>query len=233
MPLLFSLAQHSALAAAHERFNEGEHLFAFHDDLYTVCLPERVGHRIVAHELAAQAHIALHHGRQRCGIEEGMSLQRALPCKAEQGCRTKTPLSGEAEEIKILGTPVAKLGSFGTTWLRRLRNTLCCSPAFPRFRTFSCCTVPQRNPIFSSGQWRQISQRSMHLHMTVRCGFVAGRFSTSPNTAPLHWHRRLLPCETGEIGFVQHSPVAWGAVGLIAWRCRNAIQQCVAASLHH
>ena len=37
MLLLFSLAQHSALATAHERFNEGEHLFAFHDDLYTVC----------------------------------------------------------------------------------------------------------------------------------------------------------------------------------------------------
>ena len=67
MPLLFSLAQHSALAAAHERLNEGEHLFASHDDLYTVCLPERVGelHRVLAHELAAQAHIALHHGKTK------------------------------------------------------------------------------------------------------------------------------------------------------------------------
>ena len=196
MPLLFSLAQHSALAAAHESFNEFEHLFAFLDDLYTVCLPERVGDRTLLCTM----------GRPRCGIEEGMSLQRALPCKPGQGCWTKTPLFGEAttpfpmrsKGSKFCGRQWAKLSFFGTTWLRRLRNTLCCSPVFPRFRTcrqrgFSSCILPQRSPIFSSGQWHLISQRSMHLHMTVRCGSAVGRFYTSGSTAPLHWHRRLLP----------------------------------------
>ena len=33
MPLLFALAQHSALVAISERLQEGEFLFAFHDDL--------------------------------------------------------------------------------------------------------------------------------------------------------------------------------------------------------
>ena len=34
MPMLFALGQHSALVAILERLQEGELLFAFHDDLY-------------------------------------------------------------------------------------------------------------------------------------------------------------------------------------------------------
>ena len=156
------------------RTNEGEHLFVFHGDLHGVrsraswrtavsspmnCLPKRT--------------VLCTMGRHR--IEEGMSLQRALPCKPEQGCRMKTPLFGEAttpcpkrsKGSKFYGRQWAKLSLFGTIWFRRLRNTLCCSPVFPRFWTFrqhgfSSCAVPQRSPIFSSGQWHQISQRSMH-----------------------------------------------------------------------
>ena len=147
MPLLFSLAQHSALAAAHERFNEGEHLFAFHDDLYTVCLPERVGelHRVLAHELAAQAHITLHHGKTKVWNRGGHEPPACIALQARARlldedtivCRGNHTLPNEA-----------KLSLFGTFWLRRLRNTLCCSPVFPRFRTFrqhgfSSCTVLQ------------------------------------------------------------------------------------------
>ena len=43
MPLLFCLAKHAALEAASARLEAGEHLFAFLDDLYLVCRPDRVG----------------------------------------------------------------------------------------------------------------------------------------------------------------------------------------------
>ena len=41
MPLLFSLGQHSALAAVQAQMGDGEVLLAFHDDIYTVTMPER------------------------------------------------------------------------------------------------------------------------------------------------------------------------------------------------
>ena len=43
MPLLFALGQHSALDAIQEELQEGEHLLAFNDDIYTTSSPERVG----------------------------------------------------------------------------------------------------------------------------------------------------------------------------------------------
>ena len=43
MPLLFALGQHSALEAIQKELHEGEHLLAFHDDIYTTSSPERVG----------------------------------------------------------------------------------------------------------------------------------------------------------------------------------------------
>ena len=44
MPMSFALGQHRALLAIQERFLEGERVFAFLDDIYVVCMPERVGH---------------------------------------------------------------------------------------------------------------------------------------------------------------------------------------------
>ena len=42
MPLLFCLGQHPASAAVSAGLREGERLFAYLDDLYIVCRPERV-----------------------------------------------------------------------------------------------------------------------------------------------------------------------------------------------
>ena len=44
MPLLFAVGQHGVLAATQESLQAGERLVAFFDDIYTVILPERVGH---------------------------------------------------------------------------------------------------------------------------------------------------------------------------------------------
>ena len=42
MPLLFSLGQHGALQSVASVMLPGERLFAFLDDVYVVCAPERV-----------------------------------------------------------------------------------------------------------------------------------------------------------------------------------------------
>ena len=53
MPLMFSLAQHSALDAVISRLEEGERLFAFPNDLYVLCGPGQVAeaHSILEEEL--------------------------------------------------------------------------------------------------------------------------------------------------------------------------------------
>ena len=43
MPLLVAFGQHSALEVASAQLLPGEHLFAFHDDIHMVTMPERVG----------------------------------------------------------------------------------------------------------------------------------------------------------------------------------------------
>ena len=43
MPLLFCLGQHEAFVSAQAQLQEGERLFAYLDDIYVVCAPERVG----------------------------------------------------------------------------------------------------------------------------------------------------------------------------------------------
>ena len=42
MPLLFSLGQHRALVSVAGELRRGEHLFAFHDDLYVTAQPDHV-----------------------------------------------------------------------------------------------------------------------------------------------------------------------------------------------
>ena len=42
MPMLYSLGQHGALESIENSFQDDEHLFAYLDDLYVVCSPERV-----------------------------------------------------------------------------------------------------------------------------------------------------------------------------------------------
>ena len=62
MPLLFSLGQHRALKAVARGLEEGERLFAFLDDLYVICRPDRVQavHRTMVQELWDHARISLH-----------------------------------------------------------------------------------------------------------------------------------------------------------------------------
>ena len=72
MSLLFCLAQHAALRAVADQMEEGEHLFAFLDDLYIVCHPDRVGeiHSILQREFR-HAHISIHPGKTKIWNRSG------------------------------------------------------------------------------------------------------------------------------------------------------------------
>ena len=57
MPLLFSLEVHNALTEVQAELLPGEFLFAFLDDVYLLCLPERTRkiHDLLAEKFAIQS----------------------------------------------------------------------------------------------------------------------------------------------------------------------------------
>ena len=65
MPLLFALGLHRALSAVRERMQDEEKVFAFLDDVYVTCAPDRVleVHKILEEEIFAHTHIRMHHGK--------------------------------------------------------------------------------------------------------------------------------------------------------------------------
>ena len=98
MPLLFALGQHAALEAVQARLLEGEKLFAYLDDVYIICQPDRVAdvHAILEEELFNHAHIQLNLGKTKSGIEVAL-FQRGLRSSLQQPDRSRrTPLSGGA-----------------------------------------------------------------------------------------------------------------------------------------
>ena len=73
MPLLFCLGQHSALSAVVAGLQEGERLFAYLDDLYVVCKPDRAGavHDLLRVHLWDNCRISFHAGKTKVWNRSG------------------------------------------------------------------------------------------------------------------------------------------------------------------
>ena len=63
--MLYALGQHEALRSVQSHFGAGESLFAFHDDIYAVSQPERVGdiHNLLRDQLWRHSRIQIHAGK--------------------------------------------------------------------------------------------------------------------------------------------------------------------------
>ena len=72
MPRLFALGLHPALRAAQGRMRVGERIFAYLDDVYVICRPERVVEvfKILEEEMLAHSEIRLHLGKDS-SLEQG------------------------------------------------------------------------------------------------------------------------------------------------------------------
>ena len=81
MPLLFSLGQHRALVAVQSQLRADEKLFAFLDDVYVVCKPDRAGevYKVLEVELRTRACINIHKGKTKlwnaAGVEPTMAKE--------------------------------------------------------------------------------------------------------------------------------------------------------------
>ena len=91
MPALFSLGQHDALEAVKARLQPGEHLFAFLDDVYVLCQPERAQEvfDLLESKLLEHTGIHLHLGKTKVYNKAGVepSWVRELQQKPEELCR--------------------------------------------------------------------------------------------------------------------------------------------------
>ena len=74
MPVLFALGQHPAFVTLQTQFQDDERLFAFLDDLYVVCSPDRVSavNGVLQNALFHHSRIRVHHGKTQVWNREGV-----------------------------------------------------------------------------------------------------------------------------------------------------------------
>ena len=127
MPLLFALGLHRALSAVQARLSDNEKVFAYLDDIYVICAPERVleVHRILEAEILTHTQVRLvwnRGGVTPVGVELLTRAAQAIRPEAIVW-RGNSTLDEAEQGVKILGIPVGQPGGF---WRRSLKNRSCC-----------------------------------------------------------------------------------------------------------
>ena len=118
MPLLFCLGQHRALVSVQAQLQEGERLFAYLDDIYVVCAPERVGkvYLILEERLRTKTGINVHLGKtklwNRAGTKPDLadSLSAAAQAVKPEAVvwRGDPQLPLHKQGLTVLGVPVGQ-----------------------------------------------------------------------------------------------------------------------------
>ena len=164
MPLLFAVGQHSALEEASAQLLPGEHLFAFHDGIYMLTMPERVGavYAIVEEQLKTRARIRIHGGKTKVWNRGG---ERPAICDVlERIARVQNPqavvwrgsdIPSNQQGIKVLGTPLGHVDFIAQHLRNVTKSNGACWNGFPWCKTCNqrgCCssTVQLHAPITSS-----------------------------------------------------------------------------------
>ena len=115
MPALYACGQHRALVHVSEELLDSERLFAFMDDVYVCCGPDRVAaiHQLLG-EMWDRARIQLHQGKTQFWNRGGTSPRgwEAMTAVARVGDPTAVLWKGDSslppseQGLRILGTPL-------------------------------------------------------------------------------------------------------------------------------
>ena len=161
MPLLFSLGQHPALEAVQAQLFPGEFLFAYLDDIYVVCAPERTGtlYTLLQDALWRVAGIRIHQGKtkiwNRLGVKPEIcdALERMARIEDPTACVWRGSGAHRASGHQGVGHTSWPQGTLsGTIWRGHQVITNSCWTGFPCWRICSplgCswCIVPLPVPI--------------------------------------------------------------------------------------
>ena len=115
MPMLFALGQHPALLASQARLLVNERVFAYLDDMYAVCRPDRCGavFAILQQELQSHAEIQLHHGKN-AGLESGRGGSFGALRNSQEWPDASSQRRGDRElpfsqqGMRVLGVPIGQ-----------------------------------------------------------------------------------------------------------------------------
>ena len=122
---MFSLGQHPALVEVQRQLVQGEHLFAYLDDIYVVTEPERVRTvlTLVENALLAWAGISIHQEKTKIWNQAGFNLLGVRCWKGWQGSWTNMRTCGEVQncphickESKFWAHRLVTLNMCGRTW---------------------------------------------------------------------------------------------------------------------
>ena len=118
MPLLFNLGLHTSLKSISDRLLITEKIFAFLDDIYLVCRPNRVAavYEIVRQKLQRHTNIDIHSGKTKIwnrsgekpsGVDQLTAAARVQdPCAIVWRGDLELPVSEQG--MKVLGVPLGR-----------------------------------------------------------------------------------------------------------------------------
>ena len=212
MPMLYDLGQHGALLCLQDFLLPHEHLFAFLDDLYVVCLPDRVG-PILKHlqeALDQYARIQVHLGKtqvwNRGGhLPPGCQEMQEVAARVDPQARVWRGEGPPSQQgVRVLGIPIGHeefRPSFGPPpkstdfWLKRIlwcriSKVLGCSSS-------SAPTLARRIP---SAEFRQLRQSSLQPLTIQPRGSVSPSFWESLVMQRRAYEWASLPFQMGGCG---------------------------------
>ena len=216
MPLLFSLGIHDALDEIQQQLEPGESLFAFLDDTYVLCSPERtrVLYNLLNTTLQERAGIRLHTGKTRMWNFAG---ERPVDIE-DLGPDVWNP-----EGIKILGTPVGHPEFVSTFVEQRLVEERKLWDAIPSVPDLQCawqlllqCAGPRCHhllrtvPPSQSFRYAQGHDAGMQRAMEVLLGSLPG----DDAQVEMARHITTLPLRMGGLGLrsaLRMAPAAFWA----------------------
>ena len=216
MPLLFSLGQHAALERVQRSLREGEVLFAFFDDVYTVSMPDRVCdiHRLLEGVCGPNQASGCTKERLSSGMPLGRVLQVTRGCSEQRFLQILQQWCGGDPRIchhivvasKCWGHLLATRILCGPSWRCSAHIITHSWRAFPwsRMCSWRGCFWFIAHLLgrtmwleWSSPRWQPRFVRDM----TPVCGSVCAEFSTYLQSKGTTWSE-LLPCL-----------LFWGALG--------------------
>ena len=153
MPALFALGLHDTLEAVKAQMLPGEHLFAYLDDVYILCKPERVKklYDLLEKALKDQTGLKLNTGKTRVYNRGGVQPEGVQELGAEVwvGGHDRDAAS---RGLKVLGTPVGTpeyTEAQGTKWLEKEEKLWTLLPQLPDLQSawllLLNCAAPRSN----------------------------------------------------------------------------------------
>ena len=229
MPALYAVGQHAALLRVHGELQAGENLFAYLDDIYLTCPPERAGALFasVAAALREAANVQVHLGKTRIWNEAGeepSSLLAILPAAARSDAwKGNWALPTHEQGVTILGTPLGHR-DFVAAALAKKQNEhavlLQRIPAVPHLQSawllLLLCALPRCNYLLRAlPPATTATYAAAHDGEVLRClTQLLGTSSVDPTASALP-RRAQLPLHFGGLGLraavASRAPAHWAS----------------------